>query len=160
MKKILVILLVAFVLIQFFQIDKTNPAPTPQMDFLNIKKTPESTANLIRNGCYDCHSNETKYPWYSNVQPIAWFLKNHIDEGRQKLNFSTFATYEPKRQAHKLDEAVEMIEKGEMPMQSYILNHPEAKFTEAQKQELIKYFKFIASDTRILNNLPAEGDKN
>lgn len=97
MKKISVILLVAFILIQFFPIDKNNPAPTPQMDFLTIKNTPETTANLIRNGCYDCHSNETKYLWYSNVQPIAWFLQDHIEEGRKELNFSTFATYEPKR---------------------------------------------------------------
>lgn len=156
MKKILVILLVAFVFIQFFPIDKNNPAPTPQMDFLNIKKTPETTATLIRNGCYDCHSNETKYPWYSNVQPIAWFLKDHIDKGRKELNFSTFATLEPKKQAHKLDEAAEMIEKGEMPLDSYILAHSEAKFSEAQKQELIKYFKFQANDIRILNNLPTE----
>ncbi|MBH1960310.1 MAG: heme-binding domain-containing protein [Flavobacteriia bacterium] len=156
MKKVLVILLVAIVLIQFFPIDKNNPAPTPGMDFLAIKNTPESTANLIRNGCYDCHSNESKYPWYSNVQPIAWFLKDHIDEGRKKLNFSTFATYEPKRQAHKLFEAVEMVENGEMPLDSYVLGHPEADFTDAQKQELIKYFKMVESDIRLLNDLPAE----
>jgi len=156
MKKVLVILLVAIVLIQFFPIDKNSPAPTPGMDFLAIKNTPESTANLIRNGCYDCHSNESKYPWYSNVQPIAWFLKDHIDEGRKKLNFSTFATYEPKRQAHKLFEAVEMVENGEMPLDSYVLGHPEADFTDAQKQELIKYFKTVESDIRLLNDLPAE----
>lgn len=159
MKKILVILLVAFVLIQFFQIDKTNPAPTPQMDFLNIKKTPESTAKLIRSSCYDCHSNETKYLWYANIQPVGWFLKNHIDEGRQKLNFSTFANYEPKKQAHKLDEAAEMVQKGEMPMDSYVIIHSDAKLNDAQQQELIKYFKLIASDTRILNHLPVETEK-
>ncbi|WP_447951239.1 heme-binding domain-containing protein [Chryseobacterium koreense] len=159
MKKILGILLVAFVLIQFFPIDQTNPAPTPQMDFLNIKKTPESTAKLIRSSCYDCHSNETKYLWYANIQPVGWFLKNHIDEGRQKLNFSTFANYEPKKQAHQLDEAAEMVEKGEMPMDSYVIIHSDAKLNDAQKQELIKYFKLIASDTRILNHLPAEAEK-
>ncbi|MCB4235638.1 heme-binding domain-containing protein [Kaistella anthropi] len=141
MKKILVILLVAFILIQFFPIDKNNPAPTPQMDFLTIKNTPESTAKLIRNGCYDCHSNESKYPWYSNFQPVAWFLKDHIDEGRRKLNFSTFSTYEPKRQAHKLFEAIEMVEKDEMPLDSYTIIHSEAKYTEAQKQEVLQYFK-------------------
>lgn len=156
MKYLLVIIAVIVIFIQFFRIDKNNPEPTPQMDFLNIKNTPEGTAVLIRNGCYDCHSNESKYPWYSNVQPIAWFLKNHIDDGRKHLNFSTFATLEPKRQAHKLDECVEMLENGEMPLDSYVIGHPEAKFSEAQKQELIKYFKFLANDTRILNNLPAE----
>lgn len=156
MKKILVILAVAFILIQFFPIDKNNPAPTPRMDFLTIKETPESTAKLLRSGCYDCHSNETKYLWYANVQPIGWFLKNHIEEGRKELNFSTFATYDAKRQARKLDEAVEMLEKDEMPLDSYLLAHPEAQFTEAQKQELIQYFKLIGDDIRRTHNLPAE----
>ncbi|KIA88052.1 heme-binding domain-containing protein [Kaistella jeonii] len=159
MKKILVILLVAFILIQFFPIDKNNPAPTTQMDFLTIKNTPESTARLIRNGCYDCHSNETKYPWYTNFQPIAWFLKNHIDEGRKELNFSTFATYEPKRQAHKLAEAIDQVEKGEMPLDSYVIIHNEAKFSEAQKQEVIKYFKLVEGDIRREHNLPPEEKK-
>lgn len=156
MKKFLIILFVVFILIQFFPIDKNNPEPTPVMDFIEIKNTPETTANIIRNSCYDCHSNESKYPWYSNVQPLAWFLKSHIDDGRKHLNFSTFATYEPKRQAHKLFEAVEMVENGEMPLDSYILAHPEADLTKTQKQELIKYFKFIEKDIRLLNDLPAE----
>jgi hypothetical protein len=151
--------LVAFILIQFFPIDKNNPAPTPQMDFLTIKNTPETTANLIRNGCYDCHSNETKYLWYSNVQPIAWFLQDHIEEGRKELNFSTFATYEPKRQAHKLAEAIEQIEKGEMPLDSYIIAHSEAKFSEAQKQEVIQYLKLVESDIRREHQLPDEVKK-
>lgn len=159
MKKISVILLVAFILIQFFPIDKNNPAPTPQMDFLTIKNTPETTAKLIRNGCYDCHSNETKYLWYSNVQPIAWFLQDHIEEGRKELNFSTFATYEPKRQAHKLAEAIEQIEKGEMPLDSYIIAHSEAKFSEAQKQEVIQYLKLVESDIRREHQLPDEVKK-
>jgi hypothetical protein len=90
MKKILVIVLVAFIIIQFFPIDKTNP-PTPGMDFLKIKNTQPEVAQLITNSCYDCHSNESKYPWYSNIAPASWILKNHIDEGRKELNFSTFA---------------------------------------------------------------------
>lgn len=151
--------MIVFIIIQFFRIDKTNPAPTPRMDFLTIKNTPESTAKLIRNGCYDCHSNETKYVWYSNVQPIAWFLQSHITEGRKELNFSTFATYEPKRQAHKLNEAIEMIELGKMPLDSYVLGHPEANFSEAEKKELIEYFKLVESDIRITNNLPEEVKK-
>ena len=151
MKKVLIILLVLFVLIQFFPIDKSNPVPSPQMNFLTIKKTPESTANLIRNGCYDCHSNETKYPWYSNIQPVGWLLKNHITEGRKQLNFSTFATYNPKKQAHVLDEAAEMILNDKMPMDSYKLNHPEAQFSKGQKQEMMEYFKLLAQDIRILN---------
>ena len=159
MKKILIIVIVAFVLIQFFPIDKSNPVATPQMDFLKIKHTPEKTATLIRNACYDCHSNESKYLWYSNIQPVGWFLENHIQEGRKKLNFSTFATYEKRRQAHKLHEAVEMIENGEMPLDSYIILHPEAKLSALDKKEIIDYFKLIESDIRILNDLPAEVEK-
>lgn len=159
MKKILVILLVGFILLQFFPIDKNNPAPTPKMDFLTIKNTPESTAKLIRTGCYDCHSNEAKYPWYGNVQPFGWFLKDHIDEGRKELNFSTFATYEPKRQAHKLSEAAEQIEKGEMPLDSYVMIHSEAKFSPAQNEQLIKYFRMMESEIRLMHDLPAEQPK-
>lgn len=156
MKKILIIFAVLFVIIQFFRIDKTNPPVNEGMDFLTIKNTPENVASKIRASCYDCHSNETKYPWYSNVQPVAWFLKSHIDEGRTKLNFSTFATYEPKRQAHKLAEAVEMVETGEMPMESYLLAHPEAKLTQEERQMIIDYFRKIESETRESYNLPTE----
>ena len=159
MKKVLIILLVGFILLQFFPIDKNNPAPTPKMDFLTIKNTPENTANLIRTGCYDCHSNESKYPWYSNVQPFGWFLRDHIDEARKELNFSTFATYEPKRQAHKLYEAAEQIEKGEMPLDSYVLIHSEANFSPAQKDQLLKYFQMVENEIRLMNNLPPEEQK-
>ena len=159
MKKFLVILLVVFVLIQFFRIDKTNPPVNKGMDFLTVKHTPEPLATNIRNACYDCHSNETKYPWYSNIQPVAWFLKDHIDEGRKKLNFSTYATYEPKRQAHKMEEAAEMVENGEMPLESYLLMHPEAKLTDSQKSEMVNYFKKIQTDTEAANNIPHEEPK-
>ena len=154
MKKVLIIIIVAFILIQFFPINKNNSIATPQLDFLKIKNTPESTANLIRNACYDCHSNESKYPWYSNVQPLGWFLENHIKEGRKELNFSTFATYQKKKQVKKLEEAVEMIEHSEMPLDSYIIAHSEAKLTVAEQKELIDYFKLVSKDVRIMNDLP------
>ncbi len=151
MKKVLIVLAVAFIIIQFFRIDKTNPPVNEGMDFLKIKNTPENIATVIRTSCYDCHSNETVYPWYSNVQPVAWFLKSHIDDGRKHLNFSTFSTYEPKKQAHKLEEAVEMIEQDKMPLESYILGHPEAKLSPENKTMLIQYFKKIQQDTERSN---------
>lgn len=147
MKKVVVILLVAFIMIQFFPIDKTNPPATPGMDFLLIKNTPSEIAKVITTSCYDCHSNETKYPWYSAIAPSSWFLKNHIDEGRKHLNFSTFAVYETKRQAHKLEECIEMIEKKEMPLESYYIGHQDAKLTDVQRQELVKYLKRVKEDT-------------
>ncbi|ALR31192.1 cytochrome C [Chryseobacterium sp. IHB B 17019] len=147
MKKILTVLLVAFIIIQFFPIDKTNPAPTPGMDFLKIKNTPPEVAKIINSSCYDCHSNETKYPWYSNFAPASWFLKNHINEGRKHLNFSTFAMYDPKIQAQKLQECIEMLEKKEMPLESYFIGHQEAKLTDKQRKILIDYFKREKKET-------------
>lgn len=143
MKKILIALLVVLVVLQFFQIDKTNPVVDESKDFLKTQNTPEEIASIIKTSCYDCHSNESKYPWYSNVQPAGWFLKDHIDEGRRELNFSTFTDYEVKRQDHKLEECIEYIEKDEMPLGSYTLVHREAALTEAQKNILIDYFKSV-----------------
>lgn len=141
MKKIFYILLLAFVVIQFFQIDKTNPPVDESQDFLKINNTPEAIATQIKASCYDCHSNESKYPWYSNIQPVAWFLKHHIDEGREELNFSEFGTYTAKRQAHKLDECSELIEKDEMPLSSYTIIHKDAVLDANQKELLLNYFK-------------------
>jgi len=149
MKKILIVLLVAFVIIQFFPIDKKNPPVNIGMDFVNIKNTPENIAQVIKTSCYDCHSNETKYPWYSSIAPSSWFVKNHIDEGRKELNFSTFAMYEPKRQIHKMEECIEMIEKKEMPLESYYIGHQDAKLTDQQREMLAKYFKTQIEETEI-----------
>ena len=153
MKKILIILLMVFIIIQFFPIDKTNPITNEGMDFLKIKNTPEPIAKLIRNSCYDCHSNETKYPFYSNIQPVAWLLKNHIDEGRKELNFSTFATYEPKRQAHKLEEAAEYVEQKNMPLESYTLGHSDAKLSDEQRKQLVDYFRMVQKQIQQANTL-------
>ena len=142
-----------FIIIQFFPIDKSNPITNEGMDFLKIKNTPEPIAKLIRNSCYDCHSNETKYPFYSNIQPVAWLLKNHIDEGRKELNFSTFATYEPKRQAHKLEEAAEYVEQKNMPLESYTLGHSDAKLSDEQRKQLVNYFRMVQKQIQQANTL-------
>ncbi|MCG2793934.1 MAG: heme-binding domain-containing protein [Weeksellaceae bacterium] len=153
MKKILIVFLVAFILIQFFPIDKNNPTTNVGMDFLKIKNTPEPLAKLIRTSCYDCHSNESKYPFYSNIQPFGWWLKNHIDEGRMEVNFSTFATYEPKKQARKLEEAAEQLEQQEMPLESYTIAHADAKLTDEQRKQLADYFRKVQKQIKQANAL-------
>jgi hypothetical protein len=156
MKKVLIVLLVAFVIIQFFPIDKTNPPVNKGTDFLMVKKTPDDVANIIKTSCYDCHSNESKYPWYSNIQPVAWFLKSHIDDGRKALNFSNFSTYTPTQQAKKLGGAAEEVESGDMPLSSYLIIHRNASLNAEQKVVVVNYFRKLENDTRISNNLPAE----
>ncbi|MCO6175618.1 heme-binding domain-containing protein [Flavobacterium sp. NRK F10] len=153
MKKILLAIVIVLVVIQFFQIDKTNPTFDENQDFLKINNTPPEIAAIVKASCYDCHSNQTVYPWYSYVQPAGWFLKDHIDEGREELNFSIFGTYEAKRQAHKLDESAELIEKGAMPLESYLIIHKDASLTESQKTVLTDYFKGLQNQVKMTNNL-------
>jgi len=143
MKKILIGLLVVLVAIQFFQIDKTNPVADEKLDFLVMNNTSPEIATQIKASCYDCHSNQSVYPAYTYVQPVGWFVKNHIEEGKEHLNFSEFGNYSAKKQAHKLEESYEMIEKGEMPLSSYTILHKEAVLDEAQQTALINYFKEI-----------------
>lgn len=140
-KRILLGLAVALVVIQFFRIDKTNPPVEATQDFLNIAAPSAEIATLIKDACYDCHSHETKYPWYSNVAPISWMVAHHIEEGREHLNFSKWGTFSAKKRAHKIEECYEEVEKGEMPMYAYVLLHSEAKMTDEQKSALIAWFK-------------------
>lgn len=142
-KKILIALAIILVGIQFIRIDKQNPTIVAGNDFIVINDTPEDVASLLKTACYDCHSNETKYPWYTNISPISWFVKHHIDEGREHLNFSNRGIYSSKRKSHKLEECYEEIEEDEMPLTSYTFIHSDAKLNQEQKDLLIKYFKSI-----------------
>lgn len=141
MKKFFMALILLLVVIQFFQINKTNPVVDKNLDFINSFKPSAQVAIQIKTSCYDCHSNDTEYPFYAYVQPFGWFLEGHIEEGRRKLNFSEFGTYDTKKQAHKLDEAVELIEKKEMPLSSYTSMHESAALSEEQRVMLIDYFR-------------------
>ena len=140
-KKIGITLLAIFVVIQFFRIDKTNPEYNEAEDFITITQPPTEIAGLIKAACYDCHSHQAKYPWYSNVAPVSWMVAHHIEEGREHLNFSTWTAYSEKKADHKLEEAAEEVEKGNMPMKPYVAMHSEAKMTDEQKTALIEWFE-------------------
>ncbi len=135
-KKILIGLLVILVAIQFFH-PKRNLAPEPApTSIASIYPTGDSVSTILKKACYDCHSNNTRYPWYANIQPVAWWLSDHINEGKSELNFDEFATYNPRRQYNKLDEAIDQVKKGEMPLTSYTLIHTDARLTDAEKYTL------------------------
>jgi hypothetical protein len=139
-KKIAIAIVVILIAIQFIRVDTVNPTPAPEKDFINVTQPSKEVADLLKTSCYDCHSNETKYPWYFNVAPVSWWLKNHINEGREELNFSLWADFDAKRKDKKLEESVELINEGEMPMFSYTLTHKEAKLNAAQQKALNDYF--------------------
>lgn len=140
-KKILLGLLAVLLILQIFQIDKTNPASEPGQDFLSTMDVPDNIQTVLKDACFDCHSHETKYPWYTYVQPVGWWVKDHIDHGRKELNFSTWASYEPKRARHKLEECFEEIEDSGMPLKSYTLIHGEARLTKDQRDLLVDWFR-------------------
>ena len=140
-KKIFYALIIVVIAIQFFRIDKTNPTVNVADDFIEITKPSQEIAAMLKSACYDCHSNESNYPWYSNIAPISWWVKDHINEGREELNFSKWSTYDAKKKDHKLEEIVEELEEGEMPLKPYPITHSEARLSDAQKEQLMDWVK-------------------
>lgn len=134
-------LVAIIIILQFFQIDKTNPESDPANDFMNIASPPEEVATILKTACYDCHSYSTRYPWYTNIQPVAWWVKDHIDHGRDELNFSEFGSYTQRRADHKLEEAAEYILNEEMPLPSFTWAHAEARLTDEQREFLADWFE-------------------
>ena len=140
-KKILFGLLALLVIIQAFRIDQTNPPVEREKDLITVTQPPEEIAVMLKNACYDCHSFETSYPWYANVAPASWLLADHRNHGRKHLNFSVWGEYSEKKYKHKLEECIEMVEEGEMPMDSYVWFHSEASLTEAEAEKLLEWFR-------------------
>lgn len=99
---------------------------------------PGNVAPLVEKACYDCHSNKTNYPWYSHIQPVGWWIANHVEEGKEHLNFSTFAALSPKDQRHAFKEIFETVKEGEMPLSAYTFNgfHPEARLSPLDRQAI------------------------
>ena len=137
LKKFLIGLLVVLVLIQFFRPEKNNSNDLTH-DVSTKYKVPEEVSHILRVACNDCHSNKTNYPWYAQIQPVAWWLNDHVTEGKEHLNFSSFTQLPIAVQNHKFEEVIEVIDENEMPLESYTYLglHPEAKLTEDQKTAL------------------------
>jgi hypothetical protein len=114
-KKILIVLVAIFILIQFFRPVKNNSGVAPHP--MSAKyQMPAEVATIFKDACYNCHSNKTDYPWYAEVQPVAWWLANHVKEGKQRLNFDDFTSRRIAFQNHKLEEIGEKVEEKEMPL--------------------------------------------
>jgi len=140
-------LIIVVIVIQFVTVERTNPPVTGE-----INVTPE-LKSVLQKSCYDCHSNETVWPWYSKVAPVSWLVSKDVVEGREELNFSEWDKYTEKKRAKKMKEIIEEIDNGDMPMTIYTFMHNNAVLTEKEK-ELIKNWanEFKAQDDSILNN--------
>tara|TARA_R110002049_G_scaffold98598_6_gene240051 strand:+ start:163 stop:636 length:474 start_codon:yes stop_codon:yes gene_type:complete len=155
-KKIIIGLVAVLVIIQFFRIDTNVPEYSQEDDFFQHHVATKEVQVLIESTCYDCHSYKTKYPFYSEIAPISWFLADHIEEAREHLNFSEWGNYTDKRAAHKLEECYEEVEEGEMPLWSYKLTHFDAQLSDQERNTLVIWFKsqydYMKSTKQSANN--------
>lgn len=138
-KKILLGLLAVLVIIQFIRPGRNLGTRNSEKDVTHVVSVPDSVLTLLEHSCYDCHSNRTNYPWYMEINPIGWWLNDHVGEGKAELNFSEFATYNKKKMAKKLHETAEQVEQHEMPLKSYLLMHGEAKLNDQQRKMIVAW---------------------
>jgi hypothetical protein len=139
-KRILLVLLVALLAMQFVSTDKSTPEMMPSQTFAMIEQPPANILNQLKDACYDCHSYETTYPWYTYVAPVSFWIRGHIKNGRKKLNFSTWGSESPKDQKHLLHECAEEIAEGHMPPKGYYRMHSIAYLDDTKKAELEAWF--------------------
>lgn len=142
-KIVLISFLVVLLVIQFIRPARNISGQALPSDFFSSYTAPQNVQALVKNSCYDCHSNNTRYPWYSNVQPFAWLLSRHIKEGKKELNFSEFGSYAHRRQLSKLKNIKSSIQDGSMPLSSYTLIHKSAKLSEEEKKTVIDWLDKI-----------------
>lgn len=151
MKKILLGLFIVFIVIQFIQPAHNKTVQALPTDFAKLYAVPDSVKSVLQSACYDCHSSNTNYPWYSNIQPMAWMMARHITNGKEKLNFSDFGSNTIRKQISKLKEISNQIKDDEMPLTSYKLIHKNARLSQNEKALLINWMQKTA-DSLSANN--------
>lgn len=142
-KKILVFLLAALVIIQFIR-PKKNKAEGPQPNYIGNNFTvPADVKTILAKACNDCHSNNTRYPWYSNFQPVLWWLTDHIKEGKKGINFDEYTSRNLRFQYHKMEDVIEQIKEGKMPLNYYSRIHKDAKLTTDEKAKITAWAESV-----------------
>lgn len=130
------VLLAALIAIQFIH-PKRNKSEGPQPNYIGkVYAIPDDVQSIMAKACNDCHSNNTRYPWYSKIQPVHWWLNKHVLEGKKKINYDEYTNRPLRYQYHKLEETIEMVKEGEMPLNSYTWTHKDAKLTEEEKAKI------------------------
>jgi hypothetical protein len=138
-KKIILALLVIFIAIQFIQPARNQNGQVIPTDIEKIVVVPANVSGILKTSCYDCHSNNTHYPWYSFIQPGGWLMASHIKNGKAMLNFSQFGDLSNRKQQSKLQGIINQVKDGEMPITSYKIIHRNAVLAPVQKTILINW---------------------
>lgn len=145
-KKILLALLAILFVIQLIRPEKNTSDSVSVNDISAKYEVPEDVHLILKKACTDCHSNNTVYPWYANIQPVAWYLDDHIQDGKRHFNLSEFLAYEPWRAHHKLEELEEEVDENKMPLDEYVRIHEEANLTSVERIKLLNWSKGIRAE--------------
>ncbi len=135
-------LLLVFLLIQLIPVDRSNP---PARGGILV---PDEVRTILQTSCYDCHSNETRWPWYSRIAPFSWLLAEHVHDGRKHLNFSTWEQYDLEEKIHKMEDLIDVLKEGEMPLASYLIMHSGARLTPEKTERLIQWAQQLRQSLR------------
>lgn len=151
-KKILVVLLIVLVVMQFFA-PKKNKGDLASLNAFTVETNmPKKVQAIFENTCYDCHSDFTRYPWYDRITPLNYWLADHIEEGKEHFNASNWGSYTIKQKDHKLEELIEEVEKKNMPLESYTYTHAEAKLSDDQIKAIVAWAKTVRASYNVVSN--------
>jgi hypothetical protein len=153
LNKILIGLVILFIIIQFVRPEKNVSSESSPSHISAHYATPQEVKSILEKSCNDCHSNNTRYPWYASVQPLAWWLNDHVKEGKEEINFDEFMSLPPKKAHHKMEEVTEMVEEDEMPLKSYRLIHRSAELSAQEKTVLTSWAQRTMKTIEQENNL-------
>lgn len=142
-KSILLILLVIFIIAQFFGPERNETGTESFKAFLNETNPPKDVKYVLTETCFDCHSDHTRYPWYDKITPLNYWLADHVNEGKEHFNISKWEDYSTKKKDHKLEELIEMVEEKEMPLPSYTWTHSEANLTDDQIASVLDWARQV-----------------
>jgi len=148
-KILLPVLFIIIIIIQFFQPAKNISAAHSPTDISVVYNEPDDVRAILNKACNDCHSNNTRYPWYNNIQPVAWWLDDHVQEGKHELNFNEIGSYPLRRQYNKFKEIINEVKEGDMPLSSYTLIHADARLTDKEKKTLIDWAASIQATMKV-----------
>jgi Haem-binding domain len=147
-KKVLLVLLTVLVIIQFIHPSRNISKSVQPDNIAHSFNVPAQVKTILDKACMDCHSNNTRYRWYFRIQPVDWWLTNHINEGKRELNFDEYTNKSLRYQYHKMESTVDLVKKGEMPLDSYLWVHKDAILTEQEKDTLINWARGIVNEMK------------
>lgn len=142
-RKVGLLVIIILLLIQVIQPIKNKADGLGDADISKAVAIPDEVHRIFVNKCYDCHSNNTRYPWYFHIQPIGWWLAAHVHEGKEELNFSEFKNYSGEDVDHKFEDLEEVVQEGAMPLKAYVMLHPDSELSQSDKDAILGWLSEV-----------------